>query len=255
MQYITGLSRVQLLTHDTDTLTQAQWADWQTLQARRIGGEPMAYVIGKREFYGRDFVVNPDVLIPRPDTETLIDAVLADVVREDVALVDLGTGSGAIALTLAAERPSWRVCASDVSRAALAVARENAQRLNAHVEFFEGDWWHAFPEGVKFDVVVSNPPYIQQGDEHLTQGDVRFEPMGALSDGADGLAHYRVILGDVARFLQLGGAVYFEHGYNQGMAVRALMQVTGFELVRTLRDLGGNERITTGIFQSNHIKG
>ncbi len=259
MQQVTGLSRVQLLTHDTDVLTDAQYEQWQALQARRSAGEPMAYILGEREFYGRSFKVTPDVLIPRPDTETLIDAVLArhnahnNAYKDErpLRLLDLGTGSGAIALTLAAERPSWQVCASDVSAAALAVARENATRLGVSVRMLEGDWWQALPsaEALEFDVVVSNPPYIEADDEHLSQGDVRFEPQGALTDGADGLRHYRAILDGVARYLRPQGAVYFEHGYNQGAALRELLHAAGLVQVQTLRDLAGNERVSMGILE------
>ena len=251
MQYVTGYSRVQLLTHDTEVLNDAQQVHWQTLVARRIKGEPMAYILGEREFYGRMFVVNPHVLIPRPDTETLIEAVLADFGTESISLVDLGTGSGAIALTLAAERPSWQVCATDVSAKALAVARQNSQRLNTSVRFFEGDWWSALPvdEHLKFHVVVSNPPYIEVNDAHLSEGDVRFEPLGALTDGADGLQHYRRILHDVARYLHPNGAVYFEHGYNQGASVRGILSEANFTQVRTIKDLAGNDRVSTGVLK------
>ena len=251
MQCVTGYSRVQLLSHDTEVLNDAQQEHWQTLVTRRLNGEPMAYILGEREFYGRLFAVNPNVLIPRPDTETLIEAVLADFGTETISLLDLGTGSGAIALTLAAERPSWQVCATDVSAEALVVARQNAQRLNTSVRFFEGDWWGALPvdEHLKFHVLVSNPPYIEANDGHLSEGDVRFEPMGALTDGADGLQHYRRILHDVARYLHTNGAVYFEHGYNQGASVRGLLNEAGLTQVRTIQDLSGNDRVSTGILK------
>ena len=251
MQCVTGYSRVQLLSHDTEVLNDAQQVHWQTLVTRRLNGEPMAYILGEREFYGRLFAVNPNVLIPRPDTETLIEAVLADFGTESISLVDLGTGSGAIALTLAAERPSWQVCATDVSAEALVVARQNAQRLNTSVRFFEGDWWGALPvdEHLKFHVLVSNPPYIEADDAHLSEGDVRFEPLGALTDGADGLQHYRRILHDVARYLHTNGAVYFEHGYNQGASVRGLLNEAGLTQVRTIQDLSGNDRVSTGILK------
>ena len=251
MQCVTGYSRVQLLSHDTEVLNDAQQEHWQTLVTRRLNGEPMAYILGEREFYGRMFAINPHVLIPRPDTETLIEAVLADFGTETISLLDLGTGSGAIALTLAAERPSWQVCATDVSAEALVVARQNAQRLNTSVRFFEGDWWGALPvdEHLKFHVLVSNPPYIEANDGHLSEGDVRFEPMGALTDGADGLQHYRRILHDVARYLHTNGAVYFEHGYNQGASVRGLLNEAGLTQVRTIQDLSGNDRVSTGILK------
>lgn len=251
MQCVTGYSRVQLLTHDTEVLNDAQQVHWQTLVTRRIKGEPMAYILGEREFYGRMFAVNRHVLIPRPDTETLVETVLADFGTESISLLDLGTGSGAIALTLAAERPSWQVCATDVSTEALAVARQNSQRLKTSVRFFEGDWWGALPvdEHLKFHVLVSNPPYIEADDAHLSEGDVRFEPMGALTDGADGLQHYRRILHDVARHLRTNGAVYFEHGYNQGASVRGILSEANFTQVRTIKDLAGNDRVSTGVLK------
>ena len=251
MQCVMGYSRVQLLSHDTEVLNDAQQEHWQTLVTRRLNGEPMAYILGEREFYGRMFAINPHVLIPRPDTETLIEAVLADFGTETISLLDLGTGSGAIALTLAAERPNWQVCATEVSAEALAVARQNSQRLKTSVRFFEGDWWSALPldEHLKFHVVVSNPPYIEANDAHLSEGDVRFEPLGALTDGADGLQHYRRMLHDVARYLHPNGAVYFEHGYNQGASVRGLLSEAGLIQVRTIQDLSGNDRVSIGILK------
>ena len=250
MQCVMGYSRVQLLTHDTEFLKADQQNHWQLLVARRAQGEPMAYILGEREFYGRMFAVNPHVLIPRPDTETLIDAVLSDFGEQALSVIDLGTGSGAIALTLAAERPNWNVCATDISAQALEVARQNAQRLNISVRFFEGDWWDALPadESLKFHIIVSNPPYIEANDTHLSEGDVRFEPIGALTDGADGLQHYRSLLRNLAQYLHPNGAVYFEHGYNQGASVRALLSQAGLTQVRTIQDLSGNDRVSTGFF-------
>lgn len=255
MQLVTGLSRVQLLTRDTMTLSATQLAHWHHLCARRCAGEPMAYLVGEREFYGRVFQVNAHVLIPRPDTETLIDAVLADLDGcaqgiEALNVLDMGTGSGVIAVTLAAERPHWRVCGCDISDAAVEVARANGKRLGVSARFFVGDWWEAVAplSPIRFDVVVSNPPYIEHGDAHLQQGDLRFEPLNALTDGADGLAHYRTIMAQASQYVQPRARIYFEHGHQQGAAVRGILSAAGCVGVRTLVDLGGHDRVSCGIW-------
>ena len=245
MQRVTGLSRVQLLTRDTDALTAAQLAVWNQLLERRLHGEPMAYILGEREFYGRMFAVNSDVLIPRPDTEILIDAVLdAHAADETHTVLDLGTGSGAIAVTLAAERPNWCVTAVDLSQAALAVAQTNADAHAPTLRLRHSDWFSAFTAGERFDLIVSNPPYIAVNDAHLTQGDLRFEPRGALSDEADGLQHYRAIIAQAPQFLNANGCIYLEHGFEQGIAVRELLYQADFTDICTLRDLAGHERVS-----------
>lgn len=248
MQYVTGLSRVQLLTHDTDVLTTGQLMQWNDLLARRVHGEPMAYILGEREFYGRMFTVNPNVLIPRPDTEILIDAVLHRHAEQGtLRVLDLGTGSGAIAVTLAAECPLWQVTAVDVSNEALAVAQGNADKHAPAVRLQYSDWFSAFdPQQDGFDLIVSNPPYIAVHDVHLTQGDLRFEPRGALSDEADGLHHYRTIIGQAPSFLNADGCIYLEHGFEQGVMVRELLSQAGFRDIQTLRDLAGHERVSIG---------
>ena len=252
MQYATGWSRVSLISRGLDTLPVAKIQLFSDLVVRRLGGEPMAYIIGVREFYGRDFKVNSDVLIPRPDTETLIDWVLNDCglpEQQPLDVLDLGTGSGAIAVTLACERPAWCVSALDVSTQALRVAAENARALGGQVSFFESDWLAVF-EGVcpspKFDLIVSNPPYVATGDEHLSQGDVRFEPRGALTDGANGLTNYAFLVQTVPKYLKDGGQLWFEHGYDQGDAVRQMLTQAGFDAVKTIKDLSGNDRISGG---------
>lgn len=249
MQVVTGLSRVQLLTRDTDALTPQQLDRWNALLDRRIHGEPMAYILGEREFYGRMFAVNPNVLIPRPDTEILLDAVLGQYDGQTALhVLDLGTGSGAIAVTLAAERPLWQVTAVDVSTDALRVAQANADRHAPKLRLLHSDWYSALNEQQdRFDVIVSNPPYIAVDDVHLTQGDVRFEPRGALSDEADGLRHYRHIIAQAPSFLNDGGRIFLEHGFEQGEAVRALLQQHGFTDVQTVRDLAGHERVSIGL--------
>ena len=248
MQRVTGFSRVQLLTRDTDVLAGAQLTAWNQLLERRLHGEPMAYILGEREFYGRMFAVNPNVLIPRPDTEILIDAVLdahgAQMAQAALSVLDLGTGSGAIAVTLAAERPSWQVTAVDLSPAALAVAQTNADAHAPMVQVRHSDWFSAFTAGERFDLIASNPPYIAVNDAHLAQGDLRFEPRTALSDEADGLQHYRAIIVQAPQFLNANGCIYLEHGFDQGVAVRELLYQADFTDIRTIRDLAGHERVS-----------
>lgn len=247
MQRVTGLSRVQLLTRDTDMLSAAQLSLWNALLERRLAGEPMAYILGEREFYGRVFAVNSSVLIPRPDTEILIDAVLAQYgVNTALTVLDLGTGSGAIAVTLAAERPAWQVNAVDISAEALRVAQVNADAHAPTVHLRQSDWFAAIAPHERFDLIVSNPPYIPAHDVHLTQGDVRFEPRGALSDEADGLQHYRAIIAQAPQFLTADGRIYLEHGFDQAVAVRELLYQADFTEIQTIRDLAGHERVSVG---------
>ena len=248
----TGLSHIQLISRSNEFLTAEQLTTLDELVARRVAGEPMAYILGTREFFGRDFLVSPAVLIPRPDTELLIDAALnLPLPTQNTRVLDLGTGSGAIAVTLACERPDWRVCAIDVSGAALEVARNNANRLSAQVSFFESDWFSVFDgKNAQFDIIVSNPPYIEPADVHLSQGDVRFEPTSALTDGIDGLSCYRVLLNDVSTHLTSGGYFVVEHGFTQGEAVRSLFAEAGFSDIRTHRDLAAHERVTLGTWQA-----
>lgn len=211
-------------------------------------GCPVAYVTGVREFYGRPFAVTPDVLVPRPDTETLVEEAIALIKHEGAkSVLDLGTGSGIIAVTLALEVPETTVTATDESPAALAVARGNAQRLGARVSFFEGSWFDALAqEGApqSFNLIVSNPPYIDPADSHMAA--LSFEPRGALTDEVDGLQDLRVIIERAPQHLAAGGVLLLEHGYDQGEAVRAMLSAAGFEDVRTVQDLAGNDRVSGG---------
>lgn len=211
-------------------------------------GCPVAYVTGVREFYGRPFAVTPDVLVPRPDTETLVEEAIALIKHEGAKIVlDLGTGSGIIAVTLALEAPETTVTATDESPAALAVARGNAQRLGARVSFFEGSWFDALAqEGApqSFNLIVSNPPYIDPADSHMAA--LSFEPRGALTDEVDGLQDLRAIIERAPQHLAAGGVLLLEHGYDQGEAVRAMLSAAGFEDVRTVQDLAGNDRVSGG---------
>lgn len=238
------LSHARIVAYPEQTLSAEQDASFRALAARRAAGEPVAYLIGRREFYGRDFAVGPQVLIPRPETEHLIEAALQRAGGRAARVVDLGTGSGAIATTLALEAPEWRVCAVDLSPEALVVARGNAERLGAKVEFLQGSWYQPLPDAWRFDLIVSNPPYIRADDEHLGQGDVRFEPRMALTDEADGLACLRAIAAGAPQRLLPGGSLMVEHGYDQGPAVRQLFAAVGLVQVETIVDLAGLDRIT-----------
>lgn len=235
-----------LIAHDTDPLTEAHITQFETLLTRRLAGEPVAYLVGTREFYGRPFQVSPDVLIPRPDTELLVERALANLPPDQVAdVLDLGTGSGCIAITLALERPLARVTAVDRSPAALAIAQRNAEILDAPVEFLTSDWFDALA-GRRFDLIVSNPPYIAAADPHLARGDVRFEPLAALAAGQDGLDDLRRLIRDACAHLRPGGVLLLEHGYDQADAVVELLRQQGFEQISTLRDLAGLDRVSGG---------
>ncbi|SCK17367.1 peptide chain release factor N(5)-glutamine methyltransferase [Vogesella sp. LIG4] len=244
---VTGLSHAAMVSAAHDELSAEQWQAFSALAARRLAGEPVAYLLGAREFYGREFAVTPAVLIPRPETEHLVEATLAKVGRMRPArVVDLGTGSGIIACTLALEAPQWQVAAVDLSADALQVARGNAARLGAQVAFHHGSWLAPLPAGERFDAIVSNPPYIEQHDHHLDEGDVRFEPRMALTDENDGLDCLRAIVAAAPARLLPGGWLLLEHGYDQGAACRALLVYAGFVQVATLPDLAGNDRVTLG---------
>jgi len=235
-----------LIAHDRDTPTDAQIAAADALLTRRLAGEPIAYLVGAREFYGRPFEVSPAVLIPRPDTELLVELALAHAPPgQAVEVLDLGTGSGCIAVTLALERPLAQVTALDRSPAALAVAQRNAARLDAHVEFLSSDWFAALG-GRRFDLIVGNPPYIAAGDPHLGRGDIRFEPLAALAAGGDGLDDLRRLTATAGAHLKPGGALLLEHGYNQADAVQALLQASGFQRPRSWTDLSGIRRVSGG---------
>lgn len=241
-----SLTHARIVAHPDQPLAGPVYRQYLELVRRRQAGEPVAYLLGCREFYGRPFRVGPDVLIPRPETEHLVEAALARLDTGPAAVLDLGCGSGAIAVTLALEAPQVAVTAVDLSDGALAVARGNAEALGASVRFFRGSWYDPLPAAERFRLIVSNPPYIAAGDRHLSQGDVRFEPQLALTDGADGLSCLRTIAAGAPAHLQPGGWLLVEHGYDQGEAVRALMAGQGFGDITTVRDLAGNDRVTQG---------
>lgn len=253
LQHVTGLTRGQLITRDQDTLPENQLHRLNQLAQRRLAGEPFAYIVGGREFYGRTFAVSSAVLIPRPETEHLLEIALQKL-PENGTLWDLGTGSGILAISAKLERPDLCVFASDISAEALAVAQQNAATLGADVALAQGSWFQAAvhfslsENGV--DVIVSNPPYIERDDVHLQQGDLRFEPQSALTDFADGLSHIREITTQSVDFLKQNGWLMFEHGYNQGQAVRDILTQSGFVNVATLPDLAGLDRVSLGQFQA-----
>lgn len=242
-----GRSRGWLYAHPEAAVPAPAQARFEALLARRQAGEPVAYLLGRQGFWSLELEVGPATLIPRPETECLVELALARLpAGQPLRVADLGTGSGAIALALARERPQARIVATDASVAALAVARRNAERLGlGRVEFRQGDWLAPLC-GERFDLIASNPPYIEAGDPHLTQGDLRFEPPAALASGADGLDAIRVIVRDAGRHLHPGGWLLLEHGWNQGPAVRVLLEDAGFSEVATERDLEGRDRVSLG---------
>lgn len=239
------LTRVQLITQSDRTLTADEASQISSLFQRRINGEPIAYITGEREFYGLMLHTTPDVLIPRPETELLVELAI-ERLPANGRVLDLGTGSGAIAIAIAHTRPDAAVTALDVSEAALAVARGNAARHGISVKFLCSDWYAALCDD-QFDVIVANPPYIVKEDPHLSQGDLRFEPIDALTDHDDGLSALRSIIGGAERHLIKGGWLLMEHGYDQAGAVRDLLERQGFHAPRSWTDLAGIERITGAI--------
>ncbi|QQZ30112.1 peptide chain release factor N(5)-glutamine methyltransferase [Thiothrix subterranea] len=250
-------SRTWLMTWPEKRIEPEAEAAFQQLLTERIRGVPIAHLTGQREFWTLNLKVTPDTLIPRPETELLVETTLSllpsplegeglGVRGQRVSALDLGTGTGAIALSLASERPDLNITACDFSAAALAVATENAHSNHIHtVQFIQSDWFsNLSPQ--RFAVIVSNPPYIETNDPHLTQGDVRFEPLTALTAGQDGLDDIRHIVQTAPHWLTHGGWLLLEHGYNQGTAVTTLLQIAGFQQVRCLPDLAGNDRVSLG---------
>ena len=245
-RHVLGCTAAWLEAHRDDRLNDVQADQFSELVARRAGGEPIAYLLGYREFYGRDFAVSPAVLIPRPETELLVDLAKAAVANVAAPrILDLGTGSGCVAITLALEISAATVTAVDVSPAALIMARSNAQRLGARVRFVESDWFAALGDE-RFDLIVGNPPYIAEGDLHLSEGDLRFEPETALHCGVDGLGAISRIVAEAPRHLVQGGRLYFEHGYDQAKAVADLLSAAGYVSLEQHRDLAGIVRVSGG---------
>jgi release factor glutamine methyltransferase len=245
LAYVLGQTRAWLVAHADDPVDPPGEASFRDLVARRQRGEPIAYLTGTRGFHALELRVTPAVLIPRPETELLVELALARIARRST-VADLGTGSGAIALAIAQARPQVCVTATDSSEAALRVAIDNATRLGLrNVEFQRGDWCAALGDA-HVDLIVSNPPYIAENDPHLQAGDLRFEPRGALASGPDGLDAIRTIVRDARAHLRAGGWLLFEHGFDQGPAVRELLTTHAYAEVFTERDLEGRERVSGG---------
>lgn len=245
--HVLGVSDAWLVAHAGDAVDVAHDKAFTALAARRARGEPVAYLLGTRGFRDLDLCVTPDVLIPRPETELLVELALQRMPPEAAyAVADLGTGSGAVALAIAKACPQARVVATDASAAALQVAQDNAERLGLrNVGFARGDWCAALGDA-RFDLIVSNPPYIAAGDPHLHEGDLRFEPPMALASGADGLDAIRVIVGRARGHLRQDGWLLLEHGFEQGPAVHQLLARNGYAEVFTKRDLEDRERVSGG---------
>ena len=244
--HVLGRPRAWLFAHGDDAVDEAFRAQFEALLQRRVAGEPVAYLVGFREFWSLPFEVTQDVLIPRPETELLVEAALARLPADRPARVaDLGTGSGAIAVAIAHERPLCEVHATELEEAALAVARRNGERLAPGRAIFHlGSWLE--PLSGRFDVIVSNPPYVAAGDPHLSEGDCCYEPAGALTPGGDGLAAIREIASNALEYLEPAGWLLFEHGHDQGAAVRGMLENDGYREIATLRDLAGLDRVTGG---------
>lgn len=260
LQHVLNVQRAYLLAHPEQKLDELQMCAFDALLQRRLYGEPIAHLLGEREFFGLNFKVTSDTLIPRPDTELLVEMALQKLLslhatlpqlrsrepKSAARVLDLGTGTGAIALSIAHSHPNVEVTAVDASLAALQVARENAQRLAiTNACFVQSNWFAALGDQ-RFDLIVSNPPYISEGDIHLMQGDVRFEPLSALTSGADGLDDLRRIIQEAPNFLMHEGWLLLEHGHDQAERVRAVLMTHQFEQVFSEKDLAGIERVTGG---------
>ncbi|MDG2090597.1 MAG: peptide chain release factor N(5)-glutamine methyltransferase [Gammaproteobacteria bacterium] len=251
-------SREFLITWPETDLTETEQQAFINLLEQRIIGHPIAHLIGSRAFWNFNLEVSPDVLIPRPETELLVEIILERLDENNLLLADLGTGSGAIALAIASERENWQIVATDLSEAALSIAKQNAKNLKlSNIEFRHGSWTEAL-EGKKsneqnkkqnnelFDAIISNPPYIDKTDKHLSQGDVRFEPMQALVAEEKGLADLKQITTNAQKNLKPGAILLLEHGYQQGEVVRQLLEQSGYKEIQTYNDLAGLERVSIG---------
>jgi release factor glutamine methyltransferase len=254
LRYVLGRDAAWLAAHGDEMLSDAAAAALASKIDRRAGGEPIAYLVGEREFFGRTFQVTPDVLIPRPETELLVELSLAKLSAiPRPRLLELGTGSGCVAVTLACKLPQAQIVAADVSAGALAVAGANARSHGAVVDFRLSDWFSAL-DG-RFDLIVANPPYVAVADPHLGEGDLRFEPSLALASGCDGLDAIRAIVAAAPRFLYDGGWLLLEHGCDQGAAVGELLKSVGMESIEEHRDLAGLDRVSVGWLRHSSRQG
>ena len=244
------LPRSALLSRDDMGLNESAFKEWESLVCRRLHGEPIAYILGKRGFHNIELKVGPGVLIPRPETELLVDIALAEIAEHNTPtkVLDLGTGSGAIALAIASASPLASLIATDQSLEALTIATHNAQLLHLtdRVQFFQGSWYEAINPQSQFDLILSNPPYIASQDPHLTQGDLRFEPRSALTDFGSGLSCLELIILGAIHHLKPGGLIALEHGFDQSEAVAQLMKAAGLMDIRAHPDLAGHLRVSSG---------
>jgi len=240
-----------LYTWPEKTLSTSQESSYNALLQERSLGKPIAYITGVKEFWSLPFYCDASTLIPRPDTEVLIEQVLAEVEEkftDKISCIDLGTGTGAIALALGSENPEWDIDAIDYSENAIALAKKNAKKLGINnVNIYQSNWFSSVDTSKRFNVIISNPPYIDEKDIHLSQGDVRFEPLSALVAKDEGLADIEQITSKAKEYLSKGGYLFFEHGYNQGLAVRNIMLALNFTAVKTIQDYAENDRVTFGV--------
>ena len=244
--FVTGRSRTFIMAFGETSLTASELEQLEALLARREQGEPVAYLVGEREFWSLPLSVSPATLIPRPDTECLVEQALLRLPASPQKVLDLGTGTGAVALAIASERPDCQLIGVDLQPEAVKLAQHNAQKLAiTNASFVQGSWFTPVA-GQQFAVIVSNPPYIDAADPHLAEGDVRFEPASALVAGEDGLDDLRLIISQAPQHLQPGGWLLLEHGYDQAPVVRELLAQHDFEQIESRVDLGGHERITLG---------
>ncbi|VAW61557.1 Peptide chain release factor N(5)-glutamine methyltransferase [hydrothermal vent metagenome] len=248
LAYCLQKNRTWLITWADKAINENNIARFNALIKRRESGEPIAHITGTREFWSLDLNVTKDTLIPRPDTELMVETILQQYPQNtNLNLLDLGTGSGAIALALASERPSWQITATDKSTAALDIAKQNAQQLKlSNIRFVCGSWFEPLANQ-QFDIIASNPPYIPQSDPHLLQGDVRFEPVSALASGADGLDDIRLISQQAAAYLNKKGMLIIEHGFDQKTEIRHIFQDLGYKNIQQYTDLSHNPRLCSGL--------
>lgn len=243
--FVLNKPRSFLLTWPEHKLTERQTEQFSALIQRRVQGEPIAYIVQMREFWSLSLQVSPATLIPRPDTEILVEQVLSHHQGAELSCLDLGTGTGAIALALASERPKWQIEAVDYSHDAVALAKRNALNLNlAQVNIYQSDWFSNVAKDKRFDVIVSNPPYIDENDHHLNEGDVKFEPKTALVASDNGLADIKIIARHALSFLNSGGFLYIEHGFEQSHAVQTILADLAYSDIQTVKDYNHNERVT-----------
>ena len=243
--FVLNKPRSFLLTWPEHKLTERQTEQFSALIQRRVQGEPIAYIVQMREFWSLSLQVSPATLIPRPDTEILVEQVLSHHQGVELSCLDLGTGTGAIALALASERPKWQIEAVDYSHDAVALAKRNGLNLNlAQVKIYQSDWFSNVAKDKRFDVIVSNPPYIDENDHHLNEGDVKFEPKTALVASDNGLADIKIIARDALSFLNSGGFLYIEHGFEQSHAVQTILADLAYSDIQTVKDYNHNERVT-----------